>query len=132
MTTALLFADELERAVEIADAALTIARERGSSVLYSTASYSRMWPFYDRGRIAEAAADAQATLDARPDRLQAHFRTAYGAVACCHIQRGELVDAERALMMLDEPGLTTTLHYLPARRAGTVAACAGGRRERWP
>ena len=111
LMAALLFADELERAVEIAEAALAIARERDSSVLYATASYSRMWPLYEQGHITEAAADAQAALDARPDRWQAHVRTAYGVLACCHLQRGELTEAESALTMLDDPEIRSSVRY---------------------
>ena len=111
LMAALLFADELTHAVEVADRALGIARERESSVLFATASYGRMWPLYEQGRIVDAAADAQATLDARPDRWQTHFRTAYGAVACCHIQRGELEEAERSLVMLDQAPVRAGLRY---------------------
>ena len=90
LTGALLFVDELERDLEICDDALVAARRLDSPAAYATASYCRAWPLYEHGRILDAAADAQAALDARPSGCRTYVRTAYGALACCHIHRGEL------------------------------------------
>jgi DNA-binding CsgD family transcriptional regulator len=102
LTGALLFADELERDVEICDAALADARHRGSPLAFATVSYCYSWPLYEQGRIVEAAANAEAALDARPVDSSTDFRTASGALACCHLQRGELDQANAALATINE------------------------------
>ncbi len=96
LTGALLFADELERNVDICNAAL----KQGSPLAFATASCCRAWPLYAQGRIAEAIADAQAGLDA-PQQWHM-IRTAYGALASCHIQRGALEQAERTLAVVED------------------------------
>jgi DNA-binding CsgD family transcriptional regulator len=59
----------------------------------------------------EALADARAALEARPEQWQIHVRTAYGAVAACHLERGELEQAETALSIIDDEQLQETIHY---------------------
>ena len=110
MTGALLFVDELERDLEICEAALAAARRLDSQAAYATASYCRAWPLYEQGRIIDAAADAQAALDARPAGCRTYVRTAYGALACCHIQRGELAHAESALTFIGHPQVEASIH----------------------
>lgn len=107
---ALLFVDELEQDVSICDAALAAARDQESSVGFAAAGYSRAWPLLEQGRIAEAAADAQAGLDARPDSWRNHVRTAYGAITCCHILRGQLEQAETAVSILGHPEMSESIH----------------------
>jgi DNA-binding NarL/FixJ family response regulator len=112
LTGALLFVDELERNLEICDAALSAARQLESPADYATASYCRAWPLYEQGRILDAAAEAQAALDARPASGRTYVRTAYGALACCHIQRGELAHAETALTFIGHPQVESSVHLL--------------------
>jgi DNA-binding CsgD family transcriptional regulator len=108
--SALLFVDELELGLEICDAA-AIATEETDSPAAATASYCRAWPLYKQGRIVEALADARAALEARPEQWQIQVRTAYGAVAACHLQRGELEAAETALSIIGDEQLQETIHY---------------------
>lgn len=108
LTGALLFADELELDLSISDAALEAARRRSSPAALAVASYCRVWPLYKQGRIAEAAAAAQAAIDARPEGRETYLRPAYGAVACCHLQRGQLEQAEVALSIVKHPSVTET------------------------
>jgi DNA-binding CsgD family transcriptional regulator/tetratricopeptide (TPR) repeat protein len=108
---ALLFADELEREIEICDAVLADAQGRRSSLAYTAVSYCRAWPLYEQGSILRAAAEAQSALDARPDDRQTHVRPAYGALALCHLQRGQLHDAEVSLAGLEDPRLRKTIHH---------------------
>jgi DNA-binding CsgD family transcriptional regulator len=110
VASALLFADELERDIEICDAALVASQEASSPVASAMAGYCRAWPLYKQGRIVEALVDARAALEARPAHWESHFRTAYGAVAACHIQRGELELAETALSILGDAELRGTIH----------------------
>jgi DNA-binding NarL/FixJ family response regulator len=112
LTGALLFVDELERDLEICDEALTAARRLDSPAAYASASYCRAWPLYEQGRILDAAADAQAALDARPAGCRTYVRTAYGALACCHIQRGELAHAATALTFIGHPQVESSIHLL--------------------
>jgi DNA-binding CsgD family transcriptional regulator len=104
LTAALLLTDELERVVEICDVALADARDRESALGFATVSYCRAWPLYEQGRIVDAAADAEAALDARPSDSITKVRTAGGALASCHLQRGDLEQAEKALAMTEEEG----------------------------
>ena len=41
-----------------------------------------------------------------------YVRTAYGALACCHIQRGELAHAETALTFIGHPQVESSIHLL--------------------
>ncbi|MGN6168923.1 MAG: LuxR C-terminal-related transcriptional regulator, partial [Solirubrobacteraceae bacterium] len=107
---ALLFVDELERDIEICDAALVASQERDSPAASAMASYCRAWPLYKQGRILEALTDARAALDAGPAPGQMHVRTAYGAVAACHIARGKLEQAETDLMIVGDAQLQGTIH----------------------
>jgi DNA-binding CsgD family transcriptional regulator len=110
LTSALLVADELERDLEISDAALALARDRESPLARATASHSRAWALYERGQISEAAADAKAALDA-PGEGPNQVRTAYGALACCHMLTGQLDRAERALTIVDDEGVRGRIRH---------------------
>ena len=111
LPAALLFADELERAEEISAAALAIANERGSEALRAIIRYGRVWPLYEQGQIDDAAAEAQIMLDSGPCLVQSLFRTAHGALASCHLQRGDLESAERAIARIEEPDVKRSCRY---------------------
>src|SRR5438874_939500 len=49
---------------------------------------------------------------ARPAGCRTYVRTAYGALACCHIQRGELAHAETALTIIGHPQVESSIHLL--------------------
>jgi DNA-binding CsgD family transcriptional regulator len=110
VANALLFVDELERDIEICDAALLATQEGDSPAASAMASYCRAWPLYKQGRIVEALAEARAALEVRPANWQVHVRTAFGAVAACHIARGEFDQAERGLMIVGDAQLRDTVH----------------------
>ncbi len=103
LTGALLFVDELERALEICEAALELARLEGSPSAQALACFCRAWPLYDCGRVLEAATAAQAALDGKGPPWHNYVRTAYGAIACCHVQAGQHEQAETALSIIDHP-----------------------------
>jgi DNA-binding NarL/FixJ family response regulator len=111
LAAALLFTDELERDLEICDAALDDARGRDSPLANVTVSLCRAWPLYEQGRIAAATANAEAALDAHPNGSSAHVRTAYGALACCHLQRGALGPAETALATIEDQEIRESIRY---------------------
>jgi len=111
LSSALLFTDELERAIEICDAALADARAHGSAPGFGTVSFCRTWPRYEQGRIIEAAADAQAAGDARRDESATEIRAILGALARCHLQRGELEQAEAALATIEDEKTRESLRF---------------------
>jgi DNA-binding CsgD family transcriptional regulator len=116
---ALVFVDELERALELCDAALRATRLDDSPALHALVSFCRAWPLYGSGRIVEAATAAQAALDGTAPPWHSFVRTAYGAVACCHIETGQLEQAETALSIIEHPdvGDTPELGFLLDVRA---------------
>jgi tetratricopeptide (TPR) repeat protein len=111
LTGALLVVDGLERALEICDAVVAETGAVEPSGGYPAASYCRTWPLYESGRIDDALAEARAALDASPEPVRGYVRTAYGAVASCQIQRGELEQAERALSAIDQPEIQGTMQF---------------------
>jgi DNA-binding CsgD family transcriptional regulator/tetratricopeptide (TPR) repeat protein len=94
---AFLLAGELERAVEVADAAITDARRRGWPLGFATASLIRGLPRLWRGEVDEALADLEAARDARRYGWSQFTRTATAHYVLCLIQRDELDKAEEAL-----------------------------------
>jgi DNA-binding CsgD family transcriptional regulator/tetratricopeptide (TPR) repeat protein len=111
LTAALLFTDDLERVIEICEVALADARDRGSALGFATVSYCRAWPLYEQGRVLDAAADVEGALEARADDSITGVRTAYGALACCHLQRGELEQAETALATIEDQETRESARY---------------------
>jgi DNA-binding CsgD family transcriptional regulator len=111
LTSALLFTDDLERAIEICDTALADLRDRGSALGFGTVRFSRTWPLYEQGRILDAAADAEAARDARRDSSATEVRAISGALARCHLQRGELQQAETALATMDNERTRESLRF---------------------
>jgi DNA-binding CsgD family transcriptional regulator len=111
LASALLFTDDLERGLEICDAQLPDSREPSSRLARATVSLCRAWPLYEQGRIAKAAACAEAALDARPDDATSHLRTAYGVLACCNLQRGDVDQAEKALATIEDPEIQDSIRY---------------------
>jgi DNA-binding CsgD family transcriptional regulator len=102
---ALHMVDDLERSLELCDAALAHARAREATEALAIADHCRAWPLYERGEIDAAAEAARAAIDILPTGRLGYLPTAYAAIACCHIQQGRLSDAESALAVLDHPEL---------------------------
>jgi DNA-binding CsgD family transcriptional regulator len=91
---ALLFVDELERAVEIAEAGSRVGSAGGSS---SAAHHCHGWSLYHQGRITEALAVANAALATQPDS-----RATRGLFAACRLAQGRLDEAEAPLSILPD------------------------------
>ena len=102
---ALHMVDELERSLELCDAALAHAQARGTSEALAIAHHCRAWPLYERGEITAAVEAAQAAIDVLPGAGGGYLPTAYAAIAACHIQQGRLAEAESALAVIDHPEL---------------------------
>jgi DNA-binding CsgD family transcriptional regulator len=97
VSSALCAAGELERAVEIAGAAVDDARRRGSPLAFATASFSRSIPRLWQGRVNDALADLEAARDGRRYGWRQFARGAAAFDCLCLIETGELGRAEAAL-----------------------------------
>jgi DNA-binding CsgD family transcriptional regulator/tetratricopeptide (TPR) repeat protein len=97
---ALLHSGRLVEAHEAADAVVLDARGRGAPMAYAEASLSRALVLLARGRITEAAVDAQTALDRMGSH--AHARTAAATLANCMIERHELTEAASVLDKVEE------------------------------
>ena len=97
VTGALLVADEVERCLEVCEAALADARRRGSPMAFANASYCRAWPLFCQGRVSASVADSEATLSACEDGWSAFLGTATVMLVMGMVERGELAEAREAL-----------------------------------
>jgi DNA-binding CsgD family transcriptional regulator len=96
LASALLCVDELERAVDICEAAHEARHTASSSDARAAAVYCRAWTAYHQGRIAAALATAQAGLQDAPVAARV-------AIAACRLAQGNLDEAERALSSVEDP-----------------------------
>jgi DNA-binding CsgD family transcriptional regulator len=99
---ALVCVDELETAERIADAALQIARRRGSLLAYASASFHRALPRYHRGALDDALADLDQALTATEEGWNAAQGWIGALQAQTHIARGDLRSARTALSLADD------------------------------
>jgi ATP/maltotriose-dependent transcriptional regulator MalT len=106
---AFILAGELERAVELADAAIEDAQRRGWPLGFATASFMRALPRLWRGQVNDALADLEAARDARRYGWCQFRRAAAAHYVLCLIERGELDEAEDALREDHEGGGTEDL-----------------------
>ena len=101
-TLALLYAGRLIEAHEAADAVVADARERGTPQAYAEASLVRALVLHARGRVTDAAVDAQTALDRMG--WHAHAQTAAATLAECAIERGDLTEAASVIeLVFDVP-----------------------------
>jgi DNA-binding CsgD family transcriptional regulator len=97
----LLIADELERALEIAEQALrSLAREDPAR---EPIDCVRAWVMYEQGRITEAQATAGAAVEGGTD-TGGYAQGARAVLARCHIERGDLVQAESLIAAIERHG----------------------------
>src|ERR1700738_1611710 len=94
---ALLHCGRLIEAHVAADATVRDARDRGDHLAYAEASLVRAFVLYARGRINDAAADAQAAVNGFQRRGHAHAQTALAILAHCMVERGEPTEAASAI-----------------------------------
>ena len=111
LCAALVFADELEQAIEIASAVLTAQAPDQMSPMQEIVSATKAWALYQQGRLAEAEADANAALDG-PSGARASFtQSALALIACCHLERGHLEQAESVLALMEGQGTTDPISH---------------------
>jgi ATP/maltotriose-dependent transcriptional regulator MalT len=97
---ALLHAGRLVEANEIADAVVRDARERGAPLAYAEASMVRAVVQLTRGRVIDAAADAQTALDGM--RWHAEAQAALATLVNCMIERGQLAEAAEMIKRFED------------------------------
>ena len=97
LTTAFPLAGDLERALEVADAALEDARRRDSPLAFATASYIRGLPQLWQGRVTDAIADLELARDARRFGWRQFVRGAAAHYSICLVEGGEPDRADAAL-----------------------------------
>ncbi len=107
LSSALLFVDELERDLEICEAAT--GRGRSADAVAAIAGH-RAWPLYEQGRIGDAASAAEAAFGTEAGDWRTSVRSPAGAIACCHLQAGRLDRADRALSILDRGEVRDSIH----------------------
>jgi DNA-binding CsgD family transcriptional regulator/tetratricopeptide (TPR) repeat protein len=88
---------ELERAIEIIDAALEDARRRAWPLAFATASYVRGLPHLWQGKVGDALADLELARDARRYGWREFVRAAAAHCSLCLIERGQPDGAEEVL-----------------------------------
>ena len=120
----LLTADLLVEDASLLTAAMGEARESGQLGRYCTVSYCRAWPNYFAGHLADAAADAEAAVNALSLGWQTFYPAACGALAMALTEMGELDRAE-AVLALDPERWGETLDYqfiVPIARGNLLLA----------
>ncbi|MEX2196899.1 MAG: AAA family ATPase [Thermoleophilaceae bacterium] len=99
--TALVVADELVEAADVLSAAIAAARQRGSVLVFATASHARAHAWYRLGRLEDAVADSQAAIDASRYGWEPELPSAHAVLALALMELGEMTAAAAAL---DLPG----------------------------
>ena len=99
---ALLVADEVERGLEVCEAALAEARRSGSPMAFANACYCRAWPLFAQGRVNDSVADSEAALAARHDGWSAFLGTATAMLVMALVERGEPAEARAALALVED------------------------------
>jgi DNA-binding CsgD family transcriptional regulator len=119
-SAALAIAEDLQGAEIALAMAVEDARARGSVLGFATACYFRSWTVLCRGRIADAAADAQNTLAAKRHGWRMGLAGAHAILANAYAERGER-GASRRELELGAGELATSgempLPFLSASRA---------------
>ncbi|HUE26899.1 MAG TPA: AAA family ATPase [Solirubrobacteraceae bacterium] len=106
LTAAFDLSGDLERSLEIADAAAEDARHRDSPLLFASASYVRVLPHLWRGEVDRGLADFELAWEARRYGWRQWNRAAAGTYCLALIETGQLELAEQVLTEdapLDEP-----------------------------
>jgi DNA-binding CsgD family transcriptional regulator len=127
---ALTWSDDFATAEGAIEAALEETARRGEYLTSALALYTRAWPRYWSGRIAEALADAQAAVSAWRGAWAMYLPGAMYWVARAHIERDELDEAAAALDLPEaEERWGGTTMYAAWRAARGRVALARGRAE---
>ena len=97
VANALCSAGALERAAEVAEAAVQDARRRGAPLGFATASFIRSFPRLFQGAVSDALADLESTRDARRIGWRQFARAAAAQYCLCLIEADRLQPVETQL-----------------------------------
>jgi DNA-binding CsgD family transcriptional regulator len=115
VTVALFYTERYGEAQALLDAAVSEARAQANGLILPAVLAQRAWLALRRGDLTAAEADARALLEA-PHLSAAllHRLLATGALVGVHVERGEFVEAERALepVVADVEGTSQTSAFL--------------------
>ncbi len=100
LAAALVMVDELERAIEICDAALDGAAD-GPRPAREEIHSARAWALYEQGRVSEARAAARTALEGAPRALGGFVQSSLAVIACCELELGDVERAESAVISLE-------------------------------
>jgi DNA-binding CsgD family transcriptional regulator len=127
---ALSWSDDFQPAHAAIQAARADAMRRGDYLTGALALYTRSWPRFWSGRIAEALADAQAAVSAWRGTWAMYLPGAMYWLARAHVERDELDEAEAAIDLPDaEARWGGTTMYAAWRAARGRVALARGRAD---
>ena len=104
LTTGLVIADDLERALEICDAALHSGGDESIQSAHAMLVCARSWALYEQGRVDEARAGADGTLEGAPSRGDLPSPSALALLARCSIEEGRLAQAESLVAAIEGHG----------------------------
>ena len=120
MELALGMCEEYEPVIRVSEAALEVARRKGSVLAYANASHALANARYRAGRLSEAVADATAACDAARFGWELYQPSARAVLAEALLDRGEVEAAAQALDVPDADerwGAGSTYFYFLASRA---------------
>jgi DNA-binding CsgD family transcriptional regulator len=123
----LMYADDLDAYEAGIEIVLDDAQRRGSRLAFATASYSRAVARYFRGRLTDAIADLQLSLQAAGDGFY-FLPLAHARLAWCELDRDVPEAAAAALAPIEnDPYWTQTLFHLYVLEARARVALVQGR-----
>ena len=97
VTGALCLAGDLERSLDVAEAAADQARGRGTPLGFATATFLRALPQLWQGNVDGALADLELARDARRYGWEQYSRSAAAQYCLCMIEKGQLEAADAEL-----------------------------------
>ncbi len=121
----LSWSDELDGALETADATLADARRRGATMMVAQGAYARSWPYLWQGRVDDSIAESQLAVDAWTGGWAMYLPVACYWLAVGLLERDEVEAAHAALEVPEIEASSTALHALWLSGRGRVALARG-------
>jgi DNA-binding CsgD family transcriptional regulator len=104
LATGLVISDDLERALEICDAALDAGCDESAQSAHAMLACARSWALYEQGRVGEARVAMDATLERAPSRGELPSPGAVALLARCSIEAGRPQHAESVVAAIERHG----------------------------
>ena len=120
LTGVLVYLDEYDTELALIDRALERARRTGSFSEFATSSYVRIWPQYQMGLVADAAADGQRAVDAVRQGWQLWPTAARSHLGLALLELGDVAGAEAAVDLAESDWRATMESFIFLYARGTV------------